>query len=153
MQIKDEDIFKKTFRTRYGHYEFVMMPFGLTNTPVAFMYLMNNILSNYLDNSVVVFIDDILICSNNEEEHKEHLRIILKVLRKQHLYANFSKCVFFKDMTQYLGHVVSKDGIYVDPKKIKDITEWMVPKNVTDFRSIIWITKYYRKFIEGINPL
>ena len=149
----DEDIFKTTFRTHYGHYEFVVMPFGLTNAPAAFMCLMNNILSNYLDKFVVVFIDDILIYSKNEQEHEEHLIIVLQVLREQQLYAKFSKCVFFKDKIQYLGHVVSKDRISVDPDKVKAIMEWPVPKNVSDIRSFMGITGYYLKFIKGFSKI
>ena len=97
VRIKDEDIFKTTFRTRYGHYEFVIMPFGLTNAPAIFMCLMNNIMHKYLDKFVVVFIDDILIYSKMEEEHKEHLKIVLQELREQQLFTKFSKCDFFKD--------------------------------------------------------
>ena len=129
------------------------MPFGLTNTPVAFMCLMNIILSNYLDNFVVVFIDDILIYSNNEQEHKEHLKIIMQVLWEQKLHVNFSKCDLFKDRIQYLRCVVSKDGIYVELVKIKSITEWTIPKNVTDIRSFMGITWYYRKFIKGFSKI
>src|SRR5216684_1573841 len=103
VRIKDEDIFKTTFRTRYGHYEFVVMPFELTNVPAVFMCLMNNIMHKYLDKFVVVFIDDILIYSKNEEEHKEHLRIILQELREKQLFEKFSKCDFLKDKIQYLG--------------------------------------------------
>ena len=121
VRIKDEDIFKTTFRTCYGHYEFVVIPFGLTNAPAMFMCLMKNILSNYLDKFVVVFIDDILIYSKNGQEREEHLRIVLQVLREQQLYAKFSKCEFFKDEIQYLGYVVSKDGILVNPENIKAI--------------------------------
>ena len=119
VQIKDEDIFKTDFRTRYGHYEFVVMSFGLTNAPIVFMCLMNNILHKYLDKFVVVFIDDILIYSKTKEEHEEHLKIILQVLREHQLYAKFNKCNFFKDKIQYLGHVKTKYGISVDPDKIK----------------------------------
>ena len=119
------------------------MHFLLTNAPATFMCLMNSILSNYLDKFVVVFIDDILIYSKNEHEHEEHLKIILQVLREQQLYAKFSKCDFFKDMIQYLGRMVSKDGIFVDSDKIKAIIEWPVPKNVTHIRSFMGITGYY----------
>ena len=100
VRIKDKDIFKTTFRTRYGHYEFVVMPFGPTNAPTTFMSLMNSVLSKYLDKFIVVFIDDILISSKTKEEHDENLQIILQVLREHKLYAKFSKCKFFKD--QYI---------------------------------------------------
>ena len=113
------------------------------------MCLMNNILSNYLDKFVVVVINDILIYSKNKQEHKEHLKIIMQVLREQQLYAKFSKCDLFKDMIQYLRHIVSKDEISFDLDKIKAITEWSVPKKVTDIISFMGITGYYRKFIEG----
>ena len=141
--IKDEDIFKTAFRTKYGHYEFVVMPFGLTNAPVVFMCLMNNVLHKYLDKFVVVFIDDILIYSKSKEEHEEHLKIVLQKLREHQLYAKFSKCDFFKDKIQYLGHVVTKEGISVDPEKIKSIEEWPVPKDMTDVQSFMGIIGYY----------
>ena len=111
VRIKDEDIFKTTFRTRYGHYEFVVMPFGLTNAPIVFMSLMNNVLHKYLDKFVVVFIDDIIIYSKTKEEHEEHLKVVLQVLREHQLYPKFSKCNLFKDKIQYLGHVITKEGI------------------------------------------
>ena len=98
------------------------------------MCLMNNVLSKYLDKFVVVFIDDILIYSKNKQEHEEHLKIILQVLREQQLFSKFNKCDFFKDRIQYLGHVVCKDGILVDPDKIKAITEWHIPKSITNIR-------------------
>ena len=142
VRIKDEDIFKTTFRTRHGHYDFVIIPFGLTNAPAIFMCLMNNVMHKYLDKFVVVFIDDILIYSNTEEEHKEHLKTILQELRDPQLFAKFSKCDFFKDKIQYSGHVVTKEGILVDPEKIKAIEYWLVPKDVTDVRSFIGITSY-----------
>ena len=112
-------IFKTTFRTRYNHYEFVVIYFGLTNSPTYFLCLMNSILSKYLDKFVVVFIDGILIYSKTKEEHDEHLHIILQVLREHKLYAKFSKCEFYKDKIQYLCHMISKEGISVDPDKIK----------------------------------
>ena len=153
MRIKDEEIFKTTFRTHYGHYEFVVIPFGLKNALGTFMCIMSNIVSDYLDKFVVVLIDNILIYSKNEQEHKEHLKIVLQVLRGQQLYAKFSKCEFFKDEIQYLGHVVSKDGILFDPDKVKSIMEWSVPKNVSDIRSFMGIIGYRRKFIEGLSKI
>jgi hypothetical protein len=130
VRIKNEDINKTTFQTRYRHYEFVVIPFGLTNTPTTFMCLMNSIFSEYLDKFVVVFIDDILVYSKMEEEHEEHLRIVLQTLRKHKLYANFDKCDFYQKEIQYLGHIISAEGIVVDPEKTKSIREWPVPKDV-----------------------
>eukprot|EP00253_Pinus_taeda_P026738 PITA_26738 len=127
IRIKDEDIAKTTFRTRYGHYEFVVLPFGLTNAPTTFMCLMN--------------------------EHHEHLRIVLQTLREHQLYAKFSKCDFFKEEIQYLGHVITKDGIAVDPEKIKAIMEWPVPKDVADVRSFMGLAGYYRRFVEGFSKV
>jgi hypothetical protein len=106
--MKDEDIYKTTFRTRYGHYEFVVVPFGLTNAPATFMCLMNNVLSKFLDRFLFVFIDDILIYSKHREDHEEHLRLVLQVLRENHLNTKFSKCDFFHKQVHYLSHVFSK---------------------------------------------
>lgn len=153
VRIKDDDIFKTALRTRYGHYEFVDMSFGLINAPASFMCLMTSVLSKYLDQSVVVFIDDLLIYSRTKEEHEEHLQIILQVLREHKLYAKFNKYEFFKDHIKYLGHVISKDGISVDPDKIKAIINFPVPKDVSDVRSFMGITGYYRKFIEGFSKI
>jgi hypothetical protein len=110
VQIRDEDIHKIAFMTRYGHYEFVVVPFGLTNAPATFMCLMNNVLRKFLDKFVLVFIDDIIILSKNREEHGEHLRLVLQVLREHQLYTKFSKCDFFQKQVHYLGHVMSKEG-------------------------------------------
>ena len=129
------------------------MPFGLTNAPVAFMCLMNNVMHKYLDKFVVIFIEDILIYSKSKEEHKEHLKMVLQELREHQIFAKFSKCDFFKDKIQYLGHVVTKEGISVDPENIKAIEDWPVPKDVTDVRSFMGITGYYRRFIEGFSRI
>ena len=155
--IKDEDIFKIAFRTRYGNYEFIVMPFGLTNAPSSFMCLMNNVLSKYLDKSVFVFIYDILIYSKTKEEHDEHLQIILRVIKEHKMYAKFSKYKFFKEQIQYLGHVISNEGISMGPDKIRSIMEWLVPKDVLNVRSFMAIIGYYWNFIEGflkiLNPI
>jgi hypothetical protein len=121
VRIKEEDISKTTFRTRYGHYEFVVVPFGLTNAPIVFMCLMNGIFRNYLDKFVIVFLDDILIYSKSEEEHEHHLRLVLQVLREHQLYAKLRKCSFYQEQIHYLGHIISEEGIAVDPEKLKPL--------------------------------
>ncbi|XP_077248532.1 uncharacterized protein LOC143888109 [Tasmannia lanceolata] len=153
LRIRDEDISKSAFRTRYGHYEFVVMPFGLTNAPAIFMDLMNRVFKPFLDQFVVVFIDDILIYSKSEEEHAKHLGLALETLRKNQLYAKFSKCEFWLERVAFLGHVISKEGIEVDPAKIQAVTSWKQPTNVTEIRSFLGLAGYYRKFVEGISIL
>ena len=112
------DVHKTAFRTRYGHYEFLVMPFGLTNAPTAFMDLMNHVFQRYVDQFVVVFIDDILVYSNYRENHDTHLGVVLETLRKEQLYAKLSKCEFWLNEVSFLGNIVSKEGIRVDPMKI-----------------------------------
>ena len=153
LKIKETDIFKSAFRTRYGHYEFLVMPFGLTNAPAAFMDLMNRVFKTYLDKFVIVFIDDILIYSKSQEEHVEHLRIVLRILAEQQLYAKFSKCEFWLDKVQFLGHVISKDGISVDPAKIEAVSQWSAPTSVTEIQSFLGLAGYYRRFVEGFSTL
>jgi hypothetical protein len=127
VRIKDEYIYKTTFRTRYGHYEFVVIPFGLTNAPATFMCLMNNVLNKFLDIFVFIFIDDILKYSKNREEHEEYIRLVLQVPREHQLYTKFNKCDFFKKPVHYLDHVISKKGVVVDPNKIRSIMKWHTP--------------------------
>ena len=119
--IKDEDIHKTTFRKRYGHYEFVVVPYCRTISPATFMCLMNSVFSKYMDKFVLVFLDDILIYSKNEEDHEEPLRLELKLLREHQQYAKLSKCDFYRDRSQYLGHIISEEGISIDLVKIKAI--------------------------------
>ncbi|GJZ04157.1 putative reverse transcriptase domain-containing protein [Tanacetum coccineum] len=123
LRVRDEDIPKTAFRTRYGHYEFQVMPFGLTNAPALFMDLMNRVCKPYLDKFVIVFIDDILIYSKSEEEHAENLKLILELLKKEELYAKFSKCDFWLSRVQFLGHVIDNEGIHVNPAKIESIKD------------------------------
>ena len=129
------------------------MPFELTNALTVFMCLMNNVMHKYLDKFMVVFIDNILIYSKSKEEHIEHFKIVLQELREHQLYAKFSKCDFFKDKIQYLGHLVTKEWILVDPEKIKEIEEWPVPKDLIDVRSFMGITGYYQRFIKGFSRI
>nr|GFC64679.1 putative reverse transcriptase domain-containing protein [Tanacetum cinerariifolium] len=131
---REEDIPKTAFRTRYGHFEFTVMPFGLTNAPVVFLDLMNRVCKPYLDKFVIVFIDDILIYSRSEEEHEAHLKTILDLLKKEELYAKFSKCEFWLKEVQFLGHVVNREGIHVDPSKVG-------------------LAGYYQRFIENFSNI
>ncbi|GJR73355.1 putative reverse transcriptase domain-containing protein [Tanacetum coccineum] len=153
LRVREEDIPKTAFRTRYGHYEFQVMPFGLTNAPAVFMDLMNRVCKPYLDKFVIVFIDDILIYSKNKEEHEEHLKQILELLKKEELYAKFSKCEFWIPKVQFLGHVIDSEGIHVDPAKIESIKDWTSPKSPTEIRQFLGLAGYYRRFIEGFSKI
>jgi hypothetical protein len=130
IKVKPEDIPKTAFSTRCGLYEYLVMSFGLTNAPAYFMYLMNSVFMPELDKFVVVFIDDILIYSENAEEHEEHLRIILSRLQKHKLYAKFSKCELWLKTVPFLGHVLSDEGISVDPTKVQEVMDWKAPTSV-----------------------
>ncbi|GJW02311.1 putative reverse transcriptase domain-containing protein [Tanacetum coccineum] len=153
LRVREEDIPKTAFRTRYGHYEFQVMPFGLTNAPAVFMDLMNRVCKPYLDKFVIVFIDDILIYSKNKREHEEHLKLILELLKKEELYAKFSKCEFWIPKVQFLGHVIDSKGIHVDPAKIESIKDWASPKSPTEIRQFLGLAGYYRRFIEGFSKI
>ncbi|GJX69559.1 putative reverse transcriptase domain-containing protein, partial [Tanacetum coccineum] len=138
LRVREKDIPKTAFRTRYGHYEFQVMTFGLTNAPAVFMDLMNRVCKPYLDKFVIVFIDDILIYSKNKQEHKEHFKLILELLKKEELYA---------------GHVIDSEGIHVDPAKIESIKDWTSPKSPTEIRQFLGLAGYYRRFIEGFSKI
>jgi len=153
LRIKPEDIPKTTFRTRYGHYEFTVMPFGLTNAPAAFIDLMNRVFKPYLDKFVVVFIDDILIYSKDKKEHANHLRTVLQTLREHQLYAKLKKCEFWLTKVTFLGHLVTKEGIKVDPQKINAVVEWPRPTNVTEVRSFLGLARYYRRFVKDFSKI
>jgi hypothetical protein len=129
------------------------MSFGLTNAPAYFMYLMNKVFMEYLDKFVVVFIDDILVFSKNEEEHAEYLRLILQKLREHKLYAKQSKCEFWLKEVSFLGHVVSNGEISVDPSKVRDVLNWKPPTNVGEIRNFLGLAGYYKRFIEGFSKL
>ncbi|KAL0539781.1 hypothetical protein IC582_023999 [Cucumis melo] len=153
LRIRDGDIPKTAFRFRYGHYEFIVMPFGLTNAPALFMDLMNRVFKNFLDSFVIVFIDDILIYSKTEAEHEEHLHQVLETLRANKLYAKFSKCEFYLKKVTFLGHVVSSEGVFVDPAKIETVTSWPRPSTVSEIRSFLGLAGYYRRFVEDFSRI
>ncbi|GJX00959.1 putative reverse transcriptase domain-containing protein [Tanacetum coccineum] len=143
LRVRDEDIPNTAFRTRYGHYEFQVIPFGLTNAPAVFMDLMNRVCKPYLDKFVIVFIDDILIYSKSKEEHAEHLKLILELLKKEELYAKFSKCEFWLSKVQFIGHMIDSEGIHVDPAKIESIKDWASPNTLTKIHQFLGLVGYY----------
>ncbi|GAU10196.1 hypothetical protein TSUD_418680, partial [Trifolium subterraneum] len=153
IRIRTSDVSKTAFRTRYGHYEFLVMPFGLTNAPAVFMDYMNRIFQPYLDKFVVIFIDDILIYSRDPQEHAEHLRIVLNILREKQLYAKFSKCEFWLSEVKFLGHVISQGGVSVDPSKVEAVLNWERPRTVSEIRSFLGLAGYYRRFILGFSEI
>ncbi|GJY77704.1 putative reverse transcriptase domain-containing protein [Tanacetum coccineum] len=143
LRVREEDIPKTAFRTRYGHFEFTVMPFGLTNAPAIFMDLMNRVCKPYLDKFVIMFIDDILIYSKSEEEHEVHLKMILDFLKKEKLYAKFSKCEFWLQEIQFPGQVVNCDGIHIDPNKVELVKNLKTPESPTEIHSFLGLTGYY----------
>jgi hypothetical protein len=153
IKICAEDIPKTAFSMRYGLYEYLVVPFGLTNAPVHFMYLMTYVFMVELDKLIVVFIDDILIYSKSMEEHEEHLQAVLQRLWGHQLYAKFSKCEFWINEVSFLGHVISPEGITVDPGKIKDALDWKPPTSVTQVHSFLGLAGYYRRFILNFSKI
>ncbi|KAI3711964.1 hypothetical protein L1987_70513 [Smallanthus sonchifolius] len=147
LRVQEDDIPKTAFRTQYSHYEFLVMPFGLTNAPAVFMDLMNRVCKPYLDKFVIVFIDDILIYSRSKEEHEQHSRLILELLRNEKLYAKFSKCEFWLKEVHFLDHVINEKGIHVDPAKTEAIKKWETPKTPTEIRQFLGLAGYYRRLI------
>jgi hypothetical protein len=153
IKIQPCDIPKPAFSTRYGLYEYLVMSFGLTNVLAYFMYLMNSVFMDELDKFVVVFIDDILVYSKKEEEHAEHLHIVLQLLRDHKLYAKFFKCEFWLDSVKFLGHTISNEGISVDPSKVQEVTDWKPPKFVHQIRSFRGLAGYYRRFVPDFSRI
>jgi hypothetical protein len=153
IKTRDEDIPKTAFSMRYGLYEYLVMSFGLTNAPAHFMYLMNSVFMPELNKFVVVFIEDILVYSKSTEDHEEHLRVVLQRLWDHQLYAKFSKCEFWINEVPFLGHVISSEGINVDPSKVCDVLDWESPKSVHQVRSFLGLAGYYRRFIPNFSKI
>jgi hypothetical protein len=147
------DIHKTTFTTYCGHYEYLVMPFGLTNAPAMFQALMNTLFKEYLQKLVLVFFDDILIYNNSMEEHKHHLIIVMEILKQNKLFLKESKCTFGTTHVEYLGHVISQHGVSTDPSKIIAIKNWQTPATVTQLRSFLGLSSYYRWFISGYGQI
>ncbi|GKC80736.1 putative reverse transcriptase domain-containing protein [Tanacetum coccineum] len=144
-----DDLFDQLQGARYfskinlRHFEFTVMPFGLTNAPIVFMDLMNRICKPYLDKFVIVFIDDILVYSKSKDEHEVHLRLVLELLKKEELYAKFSKYEFWLQEVQFLGHMVNQNGIHVDPSKIEAVKNWKAPTTPSKIQSFFGLVGYY----------
>jgi hypothetical protein len=153
IKIRASDILKTAFSTRYGLYEFLVMYFGLTNAPAYFMHLMNSVFMPELDKFVVVFIDDILVYSKNEEEHARHLHVVLQRLREHSLYTKLSKCDFWLKEIKFLGHTISQEGIAVDPDKVQEVMNWKPPMTVRQIRSFLGLSGYYRRFIPDFSRI
>jgi hypothetical protein len=153
IMIKEGDEEKTTCRTRYGSYEFMVMPFGLTNAPATFYILMNDIFRQWLDDFVVVYIDDILIYSSSLEEHAEHLRKVFQRLKENKLYAKLEKCEFGVTEMDFLGHRITQEGLMMDDHKVKAILDWEPPKSVPALRSFLGLASYYRKFIKNFAKI
>jgi hypothetical protein len=153
IKIRPEDVPKTAFSTRYGLYEYLVMSFGLTNAPAYFMYLMNSVFMPELDKFVVVFIDDILIYFESEEEHSWHIRVILQWLRDHQLYAKFSKCAFWLKEVPFLTHIISAEGIAVDPSKVQEVLDWKYPRSVMHIGRFLGLAGYYRWFIPNFSKI
>nr|GEV50277.1 putative reverse transcriptase domain-containing protein [Tanacetum cinerariifolium] len=153
LRVQEEDIPKTAFRTRYSDYEFQVMPFRLTNALTVFMDPMNRVCKTYLDKFMIVFINDILIYSKRKEEHEEHLKLILVFLKKEELYAKFSKCKFWLPKVQFLSHMIDSEGIHVDTAKIKSIKDWASPKTPTEIRQFLSLDGFYQRFIERFSKI
>jgi hypothetical protein len=147
------DIPKTAFVLRYGLYEYMAISFRLTNAPTYFMYLMNKVFMEYLDKFVVVFTDDILVYLRSEEEHEDYLRLVLQKLCDHKLYTKLSKCEFWLKQVTFLGYIISKGGISVDPSKIQDVLSWNAPTSVGNIQSFLRLAGYYRRFIEGFSKI
>ena len=151
--MKEGDEWKTAFKTKFGLYEWLVMPFGLTNAPSTFMRLMNHVLRAYIGKFVVVYFDDILIYSRSIEEHIEHLKQVLNVLRTEKLYANVEKCSFCTNNVVFLGYVISGQGIEVDESKVEAIKNWPTPMNVSQVRSFLGLAGFYRRFVKDFSTI
>ncbi|GJP66287.1 hypothetical protein CLOP_g23177 [Closterium sp. NIES-67] len=147
IRMADNSIHKTAFRTRYGSYEYLVMPFGLTNAPATFQAEMNHILRPLMDECVVVYLDDILIYSRDMKQHVEHLRRVFEILRRERFYVKLSKSEFALEKVQFLGHMVSAQGVHVDPKKIEAVRTWTTPENVEELQQFLGFANYYNRFV------
>ena len=153
VRIADGDEWKTAFRTHYGSYEWLVMPFGLTNAPSAFQRFMNTIFADMLDVCIVVYLDDILIYSDNKEDHQKHVREVLRHLRKQGLYAKPEKCEFHSESVEYLGYCLAPSGLTMAQNKIQTICDWPEPRRVKDIQSFLGFANFYHRFIFNYSDI
>ena len=151
--MKEGDEWKTAFKTKFGLYEWLVMPFGLTNAPSTFMRLMNHVLKEFIGKFVVVYFDDILIYSTSLEHHILHVKSVFDVLRRERLYANAEKCIFYSDQLIFLGFVISAQGIHVDDEKVKAIREWPTPTSISEVRSFHGLASFYRRFVKDFSTI
>lgn len=153
IRLHKDDIYKTALNTHQGHFEFLVMPFGLTNAPASFQSLMNEVFSEFLQKFVLIFFDDILVYSSSLQEHVEHLKLVFDKLQAYKLFVKRSKCAFAQPQIEYLGHIISSDGVSADKRKIQAMLEWPVPKTVKALRGFLGLTGYYRRFVQhyGVN--
>lgn len=153
LRIAEKDEWKTTFRCRYGSFEFLVMPFGLTNAPSAFQHLINDVLREHLDHFVIAYLDDILVYSANPAEHESHVRIVLECLRSHNLYAKATKCAFNLEEVDFLGYIVGKNGLGMDPAKVETILKWPIPASVKAVQSFLGFANFYRRFVRDYSRL
>ncbi len=149
IQLRKKDRLKTAFLTRNGQYQFKVMSFGLNNAPATFQRLMNKVLRQYIGKFVQVYLDDVIIYSNKQDEHKRHIKAVLKKIRKANLKLKPSKCQQFQTELKFVGHLVERNGIKPDLRNVKKIKNAEVPKNTTEFKRFLGIIQYYRQYING----
>jgi hypothetical protein len=153
IRISEADVPKTAFNTPLGHFQYKVLAFGLTNAPATFQAVMNRIFAPYLGRFVVVFLDDITVFSCSAAEHDQHLRTVLATLRQHRLFAKLSKCAFNKPEVAYLGHIVGRNGLRMDPKKVEVVRTWRTPRTATELRSFLGLCNYFRRFIQGYSSV